>query len=1137
MKKRILKTFFLGILTLLSIAAFAQMNVQGTVQSDTGELLPGVSIMVKGTATGVITDIDGNFSITVPNAQSVLVFSFVGMKLQEVPVNGRSNIAVTMETTTIGLDDVVVTALGISRDKKSLGYSVSEVSGEDISQAGSVNMLKSLDGRTTGVNIVSLSPDPTSSALITIRGATSIAGIANKDQANRSQPLYVIDGIPVGSGSVGKLGGVDVGNKMSQLNPNDIESVTVLKGASAGALYGSEAGNGVILITTKTGAKAKKGIGVEIVSSTTFENAYKTMPVQNEYFQGERYDSEYYSMDGVSSWGAPAGSSEAAKDYTQWDMLNQKYYQGPLVKRGDADRMKAFLETGHTVTNSVNVTGNYDKGNYRLAFTNLLNKSVVPNNRNLRNTVSFSSAYKITDKLSVSSSFSYTKGYTPNKSVVAGRDTRTGIVESVYAMSSNLAPLSEFKAANTWIDGYEGVYQNSPWMRQRGNPDDRFDGDQVRSNNPYYVTRDNIREFVTDEAFAKVELSYQIIEPLSFVLRSGGDLYSIDFEKRIPYDNRDRSFGEFEATTSKNQRINTDAILTFDKSFGKFDVTANAGYNYRYSYSNSWGFSGRNLLKPNDFRLDGLNKQTLSYLNYSGLGTGRYQSVYGTASLGFDKMLYLDVTGRNDWSGITEQEVQKHFYPSVSLSWLISETFEMPEWVDMLKVRGGWAQVGFGLGVQQNRNTFGFKDYSWNGASLGTVGGALVDPAIEPEINESLEYGLEAVFFKSRLMFDFTMFTEQHTNQINTIPVVSSTGFSSLLTNVGTVEAKGYEGSITVVPVLNKDWRWSVSANISTAESEITYMHPKFSSAWFGYADNSMQRLAVGEKIGNLYAEEGWWRVNEGEFAGMKMLKWSSGTPIENDEASNRDFLGNYNPDYIMGLSTGLKYKNFSLNMLGSFRKGGIYVSETTKILRDDGKSPWSLSGDHHYWEGGRVGAGGFAWPNPDDIEIDVVKARIEESYATYNDASYWIGVYVDPRSGADVQDRTLGGKTWTDENGVERPYYIVNGANPNETLYSDPYSVVGNTWDFPQTRTFDATNFKLKEVSLSYLLPAKFTQKFKCEGGSFTLIARNVYFWTKSGQNEDPESAFTGALDNQGVARFIMPQVSSWGFELNLNF
>ena len=205
--------------------------------------------------------------------------------------------------------------------------------------------------------------------------------------------------------------------------------------------------------------------------------------------------------------------------------------------------------------------------------------------------------------------------------------------------------------------------------------------------------------------------------------------------------------------------------------------------------------------------------------------------------------------------------------------------------------------------------------------------------------------------------------------------------------------------------------------------------------------------------------------------------------------------------------------------------------------MRDDGKDLSSVSGDNFYWEGGRLGAGGLAWPDPASMTNSVAKDRAEAGFATYNDASYWHGVYVDPRSGAALDDRTLGDKTWTDASGASHPYYIVNGADPKSTLYNDPYSVVGNMWDFPQTRTFDATNFKLKEVMLTYSLPASFTRKFKCQGGTFSLVAKNVYFWTKSGYNEDPESAFTGTLENQGVARYIMPPVRSMGFELNLNF
>ncbi len=1138
MSKKIIRIFLMCLFVLFVNSVMAQNSITGTVKDETGGPLPGASVVVKGTTQGVITDINGKFTLSVP-ANARLVISFVGMNTSEVNVGANKTFNVQLIPSAIGVEEVVVTALGISRAKKSLGYSVSSVNSENLDQGGTVNVLKALDGKVTGVNIVSLSSDPTSSALITIRGATSIAGIANKDQAQRSQPLYVIDGIPVGSGTVTTMGGVDVGNKMSQLNPSDIETITVLKGASAGALYGSEAGNGVILITTKSGAKSKKGIGVSVTSSLVMDNVYKTIPVQQNYFQGDRYGSDYYSMESTAAWGTLAGSTEAAKStYTQWDIATQKYYDGPLIQQTSEDRVKEFMETGTTMTNNVNVTGNYDKGYYRLSLTNLLNNSVIPNNKTTRNTINFSGLYKITDKVSVNTSFSYTKSNTPNKSVVAGRDAATGFMEVLYAMSSNLPAMSVWKNSNTWINGYEGIYQNTPYMRQKGVAAIRTDGDQVRYNNPVWVTSNNYREFIMDETFAKFELNWQISKPLSFLVRTGGDINSIKFEKRLPYDNKDRAKGEFEVNNTQSQRINTDLILSYDQSFGKFDVRGNAGYNFRFTNSTSFYFDGQNLLKPNQFSLAGLNTQALSGLSYGGLGTGKYQSIYATASVGYNKMLYLDVTGRNDWSGIIESEMQTHFYPSASLSWLASETFKLPEWVSLLKLRGGWAQVGYGLGLRPNKNTYGFKGYSWNGVSLGTVGGDLIDPNIEPEINETLEFGFESSFLKNRILFDFTTFKAQHKNQINTIPVVSSTGFSTMLTNVGTVEAKGIEASLTGVPVSTKDWTWSLTGNISTAQSEITYMRTGFSSAWYNLDSGVSQRLAVGEKIGNFYPQEGWWRVQDGPNKGMTMLKWTSGTPIENSDQTNRDLMGNINPDYILGMTTNLRYKRFTLSMVASMRQGGIYISETKKILRDDGKDLASVTGDGYYWEGGRVGAGGLKWPDPNTMTNSVAQARAAEGYvADYNDASYWHGVYVDPRSGAAVDDRTLGNKTWTDASGVSHPYYIVNGSDPKSTLLSDPYSVNGNFWDFPQTRMFDATNFKLKEVTITYAIPESFTRKFKCVSGTFSVIGRNVFLWTKSGYNEDPESAFTGALQQQGIARYIMPPVRSWGFELNLNF
>jgi hypothetical protein len=281
------------------------------------------------------------------------------------------------------------------------------------------------------------------------------------------------------------------------------------------------------------------------------------------------------------------------------------------------------------------------------------------------------------------------------------------------------------------------------------------------------------------------------------------------------------------------------------------------------------------------------------------------------------------------------------------------------------------------------------------------------------------------------------------------------------------------------------------------------------------------------------------------------MLKQSSGTPIENDEAANRDYLGNYNPDFMMGITTALTYKAFTLSAVASYRSGGTYVSETAKILRDDGKSPWSLTGDEHFWSGGRTDHGGYAWPNPENVEIPSIAEKMEDDGRPFNDASFWYGVYVDPRAGdsdfnkgelIDVEDRDQGDNTWTmtDPNTgatTEMPVYIENGVDPNATIYGHNDDIVGNTWDFPQTRTFDATNFKLREVTLAYNIPNSFSERFGIHGGSISFIARNVMLWTKSGRNEDPETMFTGAGQNQGVGRFILPSIRQMGFKLNLNF
>ena len=370
----------------LTSNAFAQLKVSGVVKSSDGEALPGATVVVKGTTSGVITDLDGKYNITIPNSQSTLIFSFVGMQNQEIAVNGKPTINVTLSSVSIGVDEVVVTALGMKKEKKSLGYNVNQVNSDKLEAGGVTNALKALDGKITGVQMNSLSPSPTSSVLFNIRGATSLAGIMaskNGNINNETQPLIVLDGIPVGNNKLTNTASIDVGNFMSSINPNDIESVSILKGASAAALYGSQAGNGVILITTKTGSKSKKGIGVNVSTAVSIDQAYSAPPVNRQFFQGGEKGEPLYDDKKGLGW-AIDDTKNNNTPLWRWNITSQEWEKSVLEARGDKNPLLAFLQTGVTNENNIGVTGNYDKGSFRFNVGNVVANSVVPSNKATR---------------------------------------------------------------------------------------------------------------------------------------------------------------------------------------------------------------------------------------------------------------------------------------------------------------------------------------------------------------------------------------------------------------------------------------------------------------------------------------------------------------------------------------------------------------------------------------------------------------------------------------------------------------------------------------------------------------------------------------------------------------------------------
>ncbi|MEI7421805.1 MAG: SusC/RagA family TonB-linked outer membrane protein [Prolixibacteraceae bacterium] len=1112
MKRKMLKAMFLCILMVVSSSLFAQNIVTGNVKDDTGQSLPGVSVVVKGTTTGTVTDIDGKFSLSVPG-NATLVFSFVGMESKEIAIGNQRKIDVTLTSSTIGVDEVVVTALGISREKKSLAYSVSEVKSNDLARAGSPNLVKSLDGRVSGVNFTSTSTDPAGSVFVTIRGATSL-NIQSSTAA--SQPLFVIDGIPMGTAGIDSRNGADFGNLMSQLNPDDIESISVLKGASAGALYGAAAGNGVIMITTKTGKGGKKGIGVSVNTSIFWDQPYNFFKTQNEYGIGVR--SSYVLPGQGYDWGAKFADFPNFP-IDQYNTLTQRV-ETRLFQPAQEIRLKEFMQTGATQNYNASVAGNYKDGSFRFGIGKMSNIGVMPNNRTDRINANFNAEYNITKKLKISVNGNYMGQYSPNKTS-ANSDV---IEELTMQFLAHLQPVKEMQTV--WKTGFEGIKQNSPYYKPDGTP---------YADNPYMYVYGEINTYRKDNFFGKAQMDWEIIKPLKFMVRTGIDYNGDNYEYKRAKDfaSSDARDGKYSVTTSNGLSVQNDFMLMWDKDFGKF--TTNATFGYNYAYSNSYGYSANaeKLVRANDYSLSNAVAGTMTASNTWGIG--KSQSLYATGQVGYANQIFVDASGRNDWSGILEEDKNQHFYPSLSLSWLPSTTFKLPKVINLLKLRAGIAQVGHGIGQPRSNNTFSFSPLDYGSAKIVNIGGNLVDPKIKAEITTSYEGGFDLAMFDRRVSAEFTIYKKSHENQQGLIPTSPGVGYSGMLTNVGTVEAQGYEFSLNLTPVRTKDWSWDIGFNYSKVDSKITQLSKEYvpnGYTFYGNGPNLSIRLAEGERIGTMWASRTFQRMPAtSKYAGMLIIA-DSGTDWKySSNEADRQSIGNYNPDFILGMNTSIKWKNLRLGLVGSLRYGGQYVSDIERRAVTNGHSLRTIgdvvNGPNNYESGGRDAAtGGYPWPKASDMKYQIM-ANLVQTYAGYgtnvktDDACYMKGVWLKP-----------GGNPNNDAD------YILNGADPLATFWGLPGLLLGQEfWAFPQSLLRDATNFKLKEVTLDYTIPARYTRKLGIDNVVVGFVGRNIFQWNKDDANCDPESAFSGIGSSQGIVGKALPSIGSYGFKLSFDF
>ncbi|HTN69348.1 MAG TPA: SusC/RagA family TonB-linked outer membrane protein [Dysgonamonadaceae bacterium] len=1141
MKRVHLKKILLGLLLLFSFHSFSQIQVSGTVRDVTDELLPGVTILIKGTTQGGVTDFDGNYNIQVPDNQSTLVFSYVGMETQEININGRTTIDVTLDFASIGVDEVVVTALGISREKKSLGYSVAEVKGENIQRVAQENVLNALAGKVAGATISSTG-GPGSSVSMVIRGASSLT--------SDNQPLFVIDGVPMNNTlnniqGIGRENNPDFGNAISDINPEDIESMSVLKGPSAAALYGSRAGNGVVLITTKSGKKSE-GLGVNITSNTVIENPYKFIGKHNMMSNGRRpFTQDNRPTSGLPYYDVPVADAawvgpELDKGMMayQWPYFNEsgELEARPLVSH--PNNYKNFFNTGVTTTNGFSLTDAKERLNYRLSYSNMLHKGIIPNSDLNKNSISLNSTLKIIENLSFDSSINFSTSGADNRPSTSNRGSNP--LQALFDINSHV-DINDLK--DYWEPGQEGLQQRAPY-NLTVNPDGTY-GRGSFINNPYFLAHEVNNSFRRDRIYGNVSLEWQITPQVSLM---GGYTHDQFHEKRetkiAPSYSRDAN-GVYGLQNMYRREQNADFLLGYNNHFEDFSITTSVGGNYMYQYAENnlaqTKDRGAGLIVPGIYTLNNIAPDNLDY--NSGWNQKGIYSLYALASLGFKDMIYLDLTARNDWSSTLPSDNRSYFYPSASLSLLLNNMIDMGENVSLAKLRGGWASVGNDtdpyrlMSVMNNQGAWG------NQTRLSTSGTMLL-PDLKPEIQTSWEIGAELAFFNNRLRMDGTYYYAENENQILNIGLPPSSGYTGKQINAGLISSKGIELSLGLTPITTTDWNLDVNFVFSTNKTKVEELSEGFDyiTLWTDAKGGAITR--VGDEIGQI-VDAVLVRVKDpnSEYYGWPILDAQGNASKEDWEnymgkGDNTAVIGNFNPKFLFGMQTSLSYKRWTLNASLDWRNGGDFISQTyrygesdmhterwmdrtlklndlsgeemAKYLKDNADKYLSPDGEFYVLVGGPTKETGGLPHREDGIAL--------------NDGVFMPGV-----------------QGHYDDNGKFVAVRENLGDEGTPTIrYQDFYG-----WDHARTALFDADFLKLREISLAYQLPplSKFTW---INNASVSLYSRNIILWTKAGIGIDPEKAFqaesgvqgSGSQFRQGIERYnVSPWTIPIGIKLSVNF
>lgn len=928
---------FLPALLLYAVGVFAfstaqaQFTVSGkviTVEDQGG--LPGVNILVKGTSNGTITDAEGNYSINANTGDDVLVFSFVGYSVQEVPLAGRSQVNITLTSDAKQLSEVVVTALGIKREDKSLGYAAQSVSENAVKDAKSNNWVNTLSGKVAGLNIQGAGAGPMGSSRITIRGESSL-------NLDNNQALIVVDGVPVsskitGTGFNSHLSAdspIDYGSTLSDLNPDDIEKITVLKGPGATALYGSRAAGGAIIITTKSG-KRGNGLGVTFNSNVSMEQVNRWPDYQFDY--GEGRTDEYYSYldseDGINtSTTVAAGRAWGPKFNGQsYFQYNPDAPDGRPVERTPwvpyKNYISGYFQTGVTYSNSISVEGGGDNGSARLSVTHLKNKWIIPNTGFERINAALSINQNISDKLKITGKANYTNKTSDNLPA-AGYNNQSLMYFLIIGTAPNISH-QWFKPY--WEPGLEDVEQKNPF---NPGPD-----------NPYLGMYEMLNKMNKHGIIGTLSATYELSPKLSLMVRTGLDMSFEYRSQQRPYSMTKYPRGMFREQNVFSYESNSDFLLTYnDQISDRIAFTVSAGANAMRQTYDFAGMYADQLAQPGIYQISNSLDQAVADPQKT---KKAINSVYATSQFSFDEMIFLDVTGRNDWSSTLPSKNNSFFYPSVSTSFLLDELMSLPRAISFAKVRLSWAQVGNDTRPYQTARYYD-KVYSNSFKNSET----LFNADLKPEITSSYEAGLDLRLFQNRIGLDVAVYDNRSRNQILAIPLDPVTGYSNALINAGLINSKGVEVRLSGKPVVRENFSWNTTLIWSRNRSYVKELSEGITNQII-YAHNSNVTIEarVGGRMGDMYGK-GFQRSPDGQI-----IYASTGLPAPLDPVARK--WGNAFADWKGSIMNEFSLYRFKISVLLDGQYGGEMYSQTNHKNNTLGKTRVTLPGR----EGGIVGEG-----------------------------------------------------------------------------------------------------------------------------------------------------------------------------------